>query len=167
LWERYAQTTHNFNKPSGSSIIITNCIHPLYGQSVVVRQIRKVGKLTKVIVEHPDGGLLSVPFDETNLEISEPSLKVSGTTPLFEPEKLLRLSQWLQGRSQAAETEKLSSAQKHQKVEQKKVDDTTAYKDGSSANRKRRMHQASGGADSTASGQNARDTATCQHSAQE
>jgi hypothetical protein len=152
---RYAQTTHNFNKPSGSSVIITNPIHPLHGCEVVVRQIRKVGKLTKVIVTHPDGGLLSLPSDETSLENSEICLTASQTTPLFDPEKLLRLSEWVQERSTSKEAKKLSGHQLDQQVKYNKTDDTTAQKSKSSANTKRRTHKAPSGANGTASGQNA------------
>ena len=154
---RYAQTTHNFNKPSGSSVIITNPIHPLHGCEVIVRQIRKVGKLTKVIVTHPDGGLLSLPSDETSLENSEVCLTALQTTPLFDPEKLLRLSEWVQERSMSKEVKKLPGHQLDQLVKYNKTDDTTAQKSKSFANRKRRTHKAPSGANGTASGQNALD----------
>ncbi|MCC5633707.1 Y4bD/Y4pK family protein [Nostoc sphaeroides CHAB 2801] len=58
----------------GSSVTITNPIHPLYGQSVVVRQIRKVGQETKVTVESPLGGFLSLPARETDLWTQQASL---------------------------------------------------------------------------------------------
>ena len=165
--ERYAQTTHNFNKPSGSSVIITNPIHPLHGCEVIVRQIRKVGKLTKVIVTHPDGGLLSLPSDETSLENSEVCLTALQTTPLFDPEKLLRLSEWVQERSMSKEVKKLPGHQLDQLVKYNKTDDTTAQKSKSSANRKRRTHKAPSGANGTASGQNALHWGDNQHPEQE
>jgi hypothetical protein len=127
----------------------------LHGRSVVIRQIRKVGKLTKVIVIHPDGGLLSLPSDETTLGILEVYPKASQPTRLFEPEKLLRLSEWMQERSISTPTKNLPDHQLHQLVEDKKADDTTAYTSKSSASRKRRMQKAPSGADSTASRQNA------------
>ena len=127
----------------------------MHGREVVVRQIRKVGKLTKVIVTHPDGGSLSLLSDETSLENSEVCLTASQTTPLFDPEKLLRLSEWVQERSISTQTKKLPDHQLHQPVEHKKADDTTAYTSKSTANRKRRTQKAPSGPDSTASGQNA------------
>lgn len=129
----------------------------MYGRSVVVQQIRKVGKLPKVIVTHPDGGLLSLPSDENSLENSEVCPKASQTTPLFDPEKLLRLSEWVQERSMMTQTKKLPEHQLHQQVEHNKTDDTTAYTSKSTANRKRRTQKAFSGPDSTASGQNALD----------
>ena len=165
--ERYAQTTHSFNKPSGSSVVITNPIHPLHGHTVVVRQIRKVGKLTKVIVTHPGGGLLSLPSDETSLENSEVCSTTEQTTRLFDPEKLLRLSEWVQERSMSKEVKKLPGHQLDQLVKYNKTDDTTAQKSKSFANRKRRTHKALSGANGTASGQNALHWGDKQHPEQE
>ncbi len=168
MWERYAQTTPSFNKPSGSSVVITNSIHPLHGRSVVVRQIRKVGKLTKVIVTHPDGGLLSLPSDETSLENSEVCSTTEQTTRLFDPEKLLRLSEWVQERSMSAQTKKLPNHQLDQLVDANhKTDDTTAQKSKSFANRKRRTHKAPSGVNGKASGQNALHWGDNQHPEQE
>ncbi|WP_230966083.1 DUF5372 family protein [Nostoc sp. NZL] len=82
----------------GSSVTITNPIHPLYGQSVVVRQIRKVGQETKVTVESPLGGFLSLPARETDLWTQQAS--TTQRVGKFLPEKLLRLSEWVAGRSQ-------------------------------------------------------------------
>ncbi|MFN6497015.1 MAG: hypothetical protein RMX65_008410, partial [Nostoc sp. DedQUE01] len=45
---QYNKTAHNFKSFLGSYVIITNPIHPLYGQSVVIRLIRKVGQEIKV-----------------------------------------------------------------------------------------------------------------------
>ncbi|MCC5632644.1 Y4bD/Y4pK family protein [Nostoc sphaeroides CHAB 2801] len=80
----------------GSSVTITNPIHPLYGQSVVVRQIRKVGQETKVTVESPLGGFLSLPARETDLWTQQAS--TTQRVGKFLPEKLLRLSEWVAGR---------------------------------------------------------------------
>ncbi len=98
LWERYNKTAHNFKSLLGSSVTITNPIHPLYGQSVVVRQIRKVGQETKVTVESPLGGFLSLPARETDLWTQQAS--TTQRVGKFLPEKLLRLSEWVAGRSQ-------------------------------------------------------------------
>ncbi len=45
-----------------------------------MRQIRYLGKSLKVIVEHPDGGILSLPASETSLELKGPNLQVEGKT---------------------------------------------------------------------------------------
>ncbi|PSB02866.1 hypothetical protein C7B64_11265 [Merismopedia glauca CCAP 1448/3] len=57
-----------------------------------MHRIRQNGKLTQVIFEHPDGGLISVPMSETSLELSPPSLQIAGVTPPFDPKKLLQLT---------------------------------------------------------------------------
>ena len=82
----------------GSCVTITNPIHSLYGQSVVLREIRKVGQETKVTVESPLGGFLSLPATETDLWTQQAS--TVQTVGKFLPEKLLRLSEWLAARSQ-------------------------------------------------------------------
>lgn len=101
-------------------------------------------------------GVAVLAIYETTLEILEVYPKASQPTGLFEPEKLLRLSEWMQERSISTPTKKLPDHQLHQPVEDKKADDTTAYTSKSSASRKRRMQKAPSGADSTASRQNAR-----------
>lgn len=133
---------------------------------MVVRQIRKVGQLTKVIVEHPDGGLLSLAANETNLPSPEAGVLVAGTTPLFDPEKLLRLAKWVAAHS-PLESEKLSSVQQHQELEQKETDDTTASTTKSFAKRKRRTPSTPNKGDGTVSGQNAVHRNTSSQPAQE
>jgi hypothetical protein len=82
----------------GSRVTITNPIHPLYGQSVVVQLIRKVGQEIKVTVESPMGGFLSLAASDTDLWTEQGS-KVR-TVGRFLPEKLLRLSEWVAAREQ-------------------------------------------------------------------
>jgi hypothetical protein len=92
LWlERYKQTAQSHNSFSESATII-NSIHPLHGQSLTVHRIHQLGKLTKVIFEHPDGGLISVPLSETSLELPQPSPQIGGVTPRFDPKKLRQLT---------------------------------------------------------------------------
>lgn len=129
LLERYAQTTHRFNQPSGS-VVITNPIHPLYGHSVVVRSIRQVGQSSRVLVEHPDGGLISLPTDETSLSVAHSSPQVEGQTPLFDPHKLLRLAQWAANRKTSATlshppTPKEISSGEHKEIVQRSNDVAT------------------------------------------
>ena len=82
----------------GSCVTITNPIHPLYGQSVVIKQIRKVGQETKITIESPLGGFLSLPASETDLWTQQ--TRQVETVSKFLPEKLLRLSEWIAARSQ-------------------------------------------------------------------
>jgi hypothetical protein len=133
-------------------VTVTNPIHPLYHQSVVVRQIRKVGKQTKVIVESPMGGFLSLDVEETNLFLQQTCERPLEITRLFLPEKLLRLSEWVVARSQSF-TEKSSCALQDKEVERKKKNDTTASTKVRS-NRKLRKDATLNQTDSTPSGQN-------------
>ncbi|MDV2998994.1 MAG: hypothetical protein N5P05_004321 (plasmid) [Chroococcopsis gigantea SAG 12.99] len=71
---------------------IINPIHPLQGQSLSVHQIRHDGKRLKVILEHPDGGLISVPVSETSLEPPSPSIQIGEVTPRFDANKLQQLT---------------------------------------------------------------------------
>ena len=98
LLGRYNKTAHNFNSLLGSRVTITNPIHPLYGQSVVIKQIRKVGQETKITIESPLGGFLSLPASETDLWTQQTNKLV--TVSKFLPEKLLRLSEWVVAREQ-------------------------------------------------------------------
>lgn len=102
----------------GSRVTITNPIHPLYGQSVVIKQIRKVGQETKITIESPLGGFLSLPASETDLWTQQTN-KVE-TVSKFLPEKLLRLSEWLAARSQNVRDEfscvKENKSAKHREI---------------------------------------------------
>jgi hypothetical protein len=90
-WERYKKTAQNSNSFS-ERVTIINPIHPLQGQSLSVHQIRHDGKCLKVILEHPDGGLISVPASETSLEPPSRAVQIGGVTPAFDPNKLLQLT---------------------------------------------------------------------------
>ncbi len=91
--ERYQQTAHNSNLVS-ESVTITNPIHPLFGRSLKVHQLKRWGQSLRVILAYPDGGGLSLPASETSLELRTAYPIIRGQTPLFEPRKLLRLIQW-------------------------------------------------------------------------
>jgi hypothetical protein len=92
LWsERYKKTAQSSNSFS-ERVTIINPIHPLQGQSLSVHQIRHDGKCLKVILEHPDGGLISVPASETSLEPPSRAIQIGGVTPAFDPNKLLQLT---------------------------------------------------------------------------
>lgn len=161
--ERYNKTAHKFNELLGSSVTVTNPIHPLYGKSVVVRQLRKVGFETKVIVESPLGGFLSLSADETNLFLQQtcdgaerPPLwgeRQLDTIRLFSPEKLLRLSEWVTVRSKSF-TEKSSCVLEDKEVERQKKNETKAFTSKRST-RKRRKDATPNQTNSTPSRQNA------------
>lgn len=57
-----------------------------------MHRIHQLGKLTKVIFEHLDGGLISVSLSETSLELPQPSPQIGGVTPRFDPKKLRQLT---------------------------------------------------------------------------
>jgi hypothetical protein len=137
----------------GSSVTVTNPIHPLYGQSVVIRQIRKVGFTTKVTVESPLGGFLSLLADETNLFLEQKSDRQLDKIELFSPEKLLRLSEWVAARSKSF-IEKQKSVLEDKEVERNQKNDTTTSTKVRST-RKRRKDATPNQANSTASRQNA------------
>lgn len=119
-----------------------------------MRSIRQVGNLVKIIVEHPNGGLLSLPASETSLELTKPCPVVKGQTPLFDPLKLLRLAEWV-GTLDPAAIEKISLGQQHEQVVQRKIDDTTAQNTQSRSKRTGRPHPAVNQSDGAAGGQNA------------
>jgi hypothetical protein len=133
----------------GSCVTIINPIHPLYGQSVVIQQIRKVGQETKVTVESPLGGFLSVPATETDLWTQQAS--TVQTVGKFLPEKLLRLSEWVARRSEFI-TSEYSCVLKDKGVEHKKKNETKASTTNRSTQRRRKA-KSPHKANSTVSGQ--------------
>ncbi|MEC4817579.1 MAG: DUF5372 family protein, partial [Scytonema sp. PMC 1069.18] len=149
---RYTKTAHNFNKPLGNDdrVTITNPIHPLYGQLVVVRSLRKVGELTLVLVEHPDGGLISLPIDETNFQTPKLSVQLSGTPRLFEPKKLLRLSELVAAQLKM-NNGKISCVPELSTVEHKKTNEKTSTKCSTAS--RRRTDEKAGQTNGTLSGQ--------------
>jgi hypothetical protein len=150
---RFNQTTHKFNKPS-ERVTITNPIHPLHGQVVSVRSLRQLGKSVRVIVEHPQGGLVSLPVAETSLEQSLPCAQVEGRTPLFEPKNLQRLAQWIETKA-VADTKANSSCQQDTEVVKRKIDATTAGTEAGAARRRQRPEPTLNQSDGQVSGQNA------------
>ena len=120
-----------------------------------MRQIRHCGFKTRVIIEHPSGGLLSLPVEETSLGLPQLCLELGGTKPLFDPQKLWRLAQWVENLDTAA-TSETACVQQHEKVEQRKIDATTAQTPQARARSQRRTHATLNKADSTVGGQNTR-----------
>ncbi len=112
---RYQQTAHSA-EPLSESVIITNPIHPLYGQSVKVLSIRGWGNSTRVILSHPQGGTLSLPASETSGETTSSPPVLEENQPLFDPKKLLHLSQWVEKLSTLT-PKKASNCQQSEKVD--------------------------------------------------
>ena len=139
LWARYSKTAQNFNTLLGSAVTVTNPIHPLYGKSVVVRQMRKVGLTIKITVEHPDGGFLCLPAEETTLSYPTNGVMRADTNRLFDPEKLLRLSEWVASRSKSV-SEKFSCVPEDEEASHKKTNDTKKRKKARSTRKQLRTY---------------------------
>ena len=126
-----------------------------------MRQLRYYDKSVKVIVEHPDGGLLSLPASETSLDLPKPCPQVAGKTPLFACDKLLRLVELvatleLDANQEEAPYPEISHRQQHKNVVQRKSNEKTAQQAQSHPPRIRRTHPALDKADRAVGGQNAR-----------
>lgn len=134
---------------------ITNPIHPLHGQEVVVRQIRHLGKSVRVIVEHPDGGLISLPASQTSLDRTQPVSLIGGKTPLFDPKLLLGLAERV-ARKDIQATNEISFGQEHLDVVQRIQNDTTPRRAQTPAKRTGRAHPALNQPNGEVGGQNAR-----------
>ncbi len=116
--ERYKKTAQSSNSFSERATII-NPIHPLHGQSLKVHLIRRLGTILKVILEHPDGGLISVPSSETSLEPPSPQSQIEGVTPKFEPKKLLQLTVLVSSLGSTAYTSTEDEEMIHPKIDAK------------------------------------------------
>jgi hypothetical protein len=116
---------------------------------VVIQQIRKVGIETKVTVESPLGGFLSLPASETDLWIQQAS--TTQRVGKFLPEKLLRLSEWVAARSQFI-TSEISCVTEDKKVSHKKKNETKASTTNCSTSQRRKA-KSPNKANSTVSGQ--------------
>jgi len=119
-----------------------------------VRSIRHLGKSVKVIIEHPQGGLVSLPISETSLEQSLPCAQVEGKTPLFEPKNLQRLVEWVATKD-LADTKEISSCQQHQEVVERKINAKTAQTQAGATRRARRPHPTVNQSNGKVGGQNA------------
>ncbi len=137
----------------GTEVTVTNPIHPLYGKSVVVMQVRKVGLTIKITVEHPDGGFLCLPAEETTLEYPTSGVMRADTIRLFDPEKLLRLSEWVATRSKSV-SEKFSCVPEDEEASHKKTNDTKKHKKVRSTRKQLRTHATPDKTDFPDGGQN-------------
>jgi hypothetical protein len=89
-WGRYKQTAHSL-KSSLGTITVRNPVHPLRGQTLPLRNIRRVGEFLEYIVEHPDGGVLTLPAWATDAVPWAPPPRCRGSIPLLHPAQLVRL----------------------------------------------------------------------------
>lgn len=119
-----------------------------------MRSIRHLGKLVRVIVEHPPGGLVSLPVAETSLEPSLPYTQVEGKTPLFEPKNLQRLAPRIETKA-LADTKSIFSCQEHAEVVKRKIEAKTARTQAGAASRAERPYPTLNQSDSKVSRQNA------------
>jgi hypothetical protein len=118
-----------------------------------VRQVRKVGLTIKITVEHPDGGFLCLPAEETTLVDLAAGVMRADTTRLFDPEKLLRLSEWVAARSKSVSSN-FSCVPEDEEASHKKTNDTKKHKKGRSTRKQLRTHATPDKTDSTDGGQN-------------
>ena len=126
-----------------------------------VLSTRRWGSSTRVIISHPEGGTLSLPASETSWEItSSPSVPFENQ-PLFDPKKLLHLSQWVEKFSRRT-PKKASNSQQPEKVDKSQIDDETVPTPVHSPLRIKRASETIDQSHSKTSGQNARPTSTAQ-----
>src|SRR5438128_5662396 len=86
----YKQTAHPL-KFSLGTITIRNPVHPLCGHTLPLRNIHRVGELLEYIVEHPDGGVLTLPAWATDAVPWVPPPRCRGGIPLLHPAQLVCL----------------------------------------------------------------------------
>src|SRR5437899_478184 len=89
-WGRYKQTAHHL-KSSFGTITVRNPVHPLCGHTLPLRNIRRVGELLEYVVEHPDGGVLTLPAWATDAVPWLPPPRCRGGVPLLHPAQLILL----------------------------------------------------------------------------
>ena len=118
-----------------------------------MRQMRKVGLTIKITVEHPDGGFVSLPAEETTLSLPLAGVMRVDTTRLFDPEKLLRLSEWVAARSKSV-TKKFPCVPEDEEASHLKTNDTTKHKKARSTRKKLRTHATPDKTDEPDGGQN-------------
>ena len=122
---------------------------------------RRWGNSTRVIISHPEGGTLSLPASETSWEISSASCIPGENQPLFDPKKLLHLSQWVEKFSRRT-PKKASNGQQPEKVDKSKIDDETVPTQGNSPLRIKRAAEEIDQSNCTIGCQNARPISTTQ-----
>ena len=93
-----------------------------------VVSIQRWGKSTRIIISHPEGGTLSLPVSETSPENTSPPSVLGKNKPLFDPKKLLHLSQRVEKLSTLSPT-KPSNCQQAEKFDNQEINDgTIAFK---------------------------------------
>ena len=126
-----------------------------------VLSIRRWGNSTRIILSHPQGGTLSLPASETSWEITSSPSFPEQNQPLFDPKKLLHLSQWVEKLSTLTPT-KASNGQQLEKVDKSKIDEGTMQTTVHSALRIKRTPETIDPSDSAVGVQNARPTSKTQ-----
>ena len=119
-----------------------------------MRSIRHLGKSVQVIIEHPLGGLVSLPGSETSLEPSLPCTQIEGKTALFDPKNLQQLAERL-ATLDIADTKEISSCQQYQEVVVRKIDAKTAQTQGGTTHGAGRPHPTVNQSDGKVGKQNA------------
>ena len=119
-----------------------------------MRSIRHLGKFVRVIIEHPQGGLVSLPVSETSLEQSQQCSQVEGKTRLFDPKNLQRLVLRVASLG-IADTKEIPSCQQHTEVVKRKIDAKTARTQAGASRRTQRPYPTLNQSDGKVSGQNA------------
>ena len=131
----------------------------MFGRSLKVHQLKRWGQSLRVILAHPDGGILSLPVSETSLELRTAYPIIRGQTPLFEPRKLLRLIQWPE-QILAEKSQKTENQEQDQSCGNQKTDDETRQHQSNSSLAPRQTQDRTDSADRQISQQNSRTTNT-------
>jgi Family of unknown function (DUF5372) len=66
-------------------------MHPLYGQTLAVRTVRRVGDVVEVMVAHPDGRVRTLPGGATDLTPPRPPRRVGEPLPRVDPTQVVTL----------------------------------------------------------------------------
>ena len=74
------------------TITVRNPIHPLYGQILTIRNVRRTGTHIEFVVDHPDGGVLTLPAWATDYTPHLAPPRCRGTIVQFHPAQLVSLS---------------------------------------------------------------------------
>ena len=124
-----------------------------------VHKLRRWGQSVRVIIVHPEGGLLSISAAETSLELRSAYPIIKGQTPLFDPRKLLRLIKWSE-QLEAEKSQKTDDHKQDQSCGNQKTDDETRQHQSNYSLAPRQTPHRTDSADRQISQQNSRTTNT-------
>ena len=131
----------------------------MFGRSLKVHQLKRWGQSLRVILAHPDGGVLSLPAAETSLELRAAYPLIRGQIPLFDLRKLLHLIQW-QEQVEAEKSQKTDDHKQDQSCGNQKTDDETRQHQSNSPLARRQTQDRTNSADRQISQQNSGATNT-------